>query len=699
MHRLIFFLLFFCVRTVLATETILYVNSENLMNIGSNISIYEDSTNLLNANQVLSLNSFLSSSQEYPNLGVGASSFWIEIQIKNNSNNNNILLELANPMLDEIEFYSINNYEAKLISKYGDILPYFDRDFNHQKFLFNIEIPHGSVKKYLLKIKSWEQISLSLRIGESKKIHEANLIQDLIYGVFFGVIIALIFYNIFIFITVRDKSYLFYVIYILFIALTQATLQGYPFRLFWPNMPNFNNHSLIIFPAIAGMATLEFMKHFLKTKSFTPVLHKGMIFISVIYCIAVTTKFLGMNTLSFNLININSGLISIYALVIAITISIKGYRPAKFFLFSWSIFLIGVISFSLKIEGLLPSNNFTNYTMSIGTAIEVLFLSFALADRINTFRKEKEDAQQKTVEILKENERIVKEQNILLEEKVDERTNELNKTLTNLKETQSQLVDAEKMSSLGLLTAGIAHEINNPINFVSSNINPLRQDLNDLNTLINKYEEVIEEANIPEKSEEINRLKEELDYDYLKTELVTIVDSIENGATRTAEIVSGLRNFSRLDEVDLKKADINEGIESTLTLLKSKLSGIELVKELNPLPIIECFPGKLNQVFMNIITNAIQAVESKNNSGKIIINSSNSNSFVYISIKDNGYGIDQQTQEKIFDPFFTTKDVGEGTGLGLSIVYSIIESHNGTIEVNSVVGEGTEFIIKIPYKE
>ncbi len=384
----------------------------------------------------------------------------------------------------------------------------------------------------------------------------------------------------------------------------------------------------------------------------------------------------------------NAGLVSIYLLTAGIIVYRKGYQPAKFFLAAWVIFLVGVVIFILKDFEILPYNNFTRYTMQIGSAIETVLLSFALAARINEYKKEKEQ--------------LILNQNVMLEQKVEERTHALHTTLNHLKETQSQLVDAEKMASLGQLTAGIAHEINNPINFVSSNIPPLRQDINDLNTIINKYEELTDSSDFNDKLIEIEKLKKELDYNYLKDELNTIVNGIENGASRTSEIVKSLRNFSRLDEDDLIFADVNEGITSTLTLLKSKLSNIEIIKKLAPLPIIECYLGKLNQVFMNILNNAIYAVEhhpTRVEKGSIKVTTIDDTDFIKIIITDNGIGIKEEVKNKIFDPFFTTKDVGEGTGLGLSIVYRIINKHNGKIEVVSKPNLGTTFTIHIPKKQ
>jgi signal transduction histidine kinase len=205
-----------------------------------------------------------------------------------------------------------------------------------------------------------------------------------------------------------------------------------------------------------------------------------------------------------------------------------------------------------------------------------------------------------------------------------------------------------------------------------------------------------------EKRSKLTDYKEELEFDYLRTEIKHLLNGIYNGASRTAEIVKGLRVFSRLDEDDLKIADINEGIESSMIILNNLLGGkIEVVKEYGQIPTIECYPGKLNQVFLNILSNAIYAVKKQfgeEEGGKIIIHTSGDGNHIEIRIKDNGIGMDEKTQSKIFDPFFTTKDVGEGTGLGMSIAYNTIKKHNGSIKVVSAPGEGAEFIIQLPVR-
>jgi len=279
----------------------------------------------------------------------------------------------------------------------------------------------------------------------------------------------------------------------------------------------------------------------------------------------------------------------------------------------------------------------------------------------------------------------------------EEKNVELNEAMTILKEAQEQLVQSEKMASLGQLTAGVAHEINNPINFVSANIKPLKEDLAEIMQCIQLYEQAITENKLETFFEKVEEYKNKTGISFSIEEVKSLLRGIEEGAARTSEIVKGLRNFSRLDQNVVKKTKLNEGIESTLALLHSAYKDrVEIVKDLGQIPEVDCLPGQLNQVFMNIISNAVQAIPGE---GKIFIKTWATDNLVKISIKDTGPGMSDETKKKIFDPFFTTKDVGKGTGLGLSISYGIIQKHNGKIEVESVKGEGAVFIITLPIQQ
>ncbi|WP_392531508.1 AAA family ATPase [Nostoc sp. C117] len=328
-----------------------------------------------------------------------------------------------------------------------------------------------------------------------------------------------------------------------------------------------------------------------------------------------------------------------------------------------------------------------------------------------------------------------------LEQKVKERTQELNdknerlqQAIQELKRTQSQLIQSEKMSSLGQMVAGIAHEINNPINFIHGNIAHASEYVQDVLDLIAVYQQ-----EYPDSSPLIEKKLEEIDIDFIVKDLPKTLDSMKVGSSRIRNIVLGLRNFSRLDESDMKPVDIHEGIDNTLMILQHRLKRtsidtkqvrdrnfreIKIIKEYGNIPEVTCYAGQLNQVFMNVLNNAIDALEEsfvndkeinssrglqtseilekiKNEQGEIrIFTQITDSNMVMIRIADNGSGMTENVRHKIFDPFFTTKLVGSGTGLGLSISYQIIvEKHKGSLTCNSTLGEGTEFLIEIPMQQ
>ncbi|GAX37901.1 sensor histidine kinase [Nodularia sp. NIES-3585] len=284
-----------------------------------------------------------------------------------------------------------------------------------------------------------------------------------------------------------------------------------------------------------------------------------------------------------------------------------------------------------------------------------------------------------------------------LEQRVEERTHELQTILEDLKETQGQLIQTEKMSSLGEMVAGIAHEVNNPVNFINGNIECADEYIQDLLVLINLYQQ-----EYPEPSWIIAEKIAEIDLNFLTNDLSSLLTSMKMGAQRIREIVLSLRNFSRLDESAIKEVNIHEGIDNTLLILNHRINReIAVIKNYGILPLIECYPAQLNQVFMNILSNAIDVLMGQKShlEKQITIETLKLDAhYIKIGIKDNGLGIPPEIINKLFNPFFTTKPVGKGTGLGLSISYQIIEKHKGKIEVISQLGQGTEFIILLPIK-
>jgi two-component system NtrC family sensor kinase len=641
------------------------------------------------------------------NFGTTLDYNWVKFKLVNDSKHNNLILNLENPIVDEVWFYCVHSNNIIDSIHLFESDPVSSRTYKTQFYLFDINIPRGDSATCYLKLYSPKQILVPLTIGSEAYILHIISNSDLLSGLYYGIMLVMLLYNIFIFFTVRDRSYLWYVQYIFWVAITQATLQGYAHRFLWTDNIWLTNNMVYIAGAMAGIATVIFTKSFLQSKTNLPRLNILLTLIIGGDLIALALMFSGYLCNSYNAINATAGIGSLIVIFCASTL-VKNFRPARFYLISYSVFLSGVIVFVLKDYNIVPYNVFTSHSMQLGSAIEAILLSFALADKINIFRTEKEESQAQTLLAVQENERIVREQNVILEVQVSERTRELkvsndglNTALIDLKDAQSQLVESEKMASLGQLTAGIAHEINNPINFVTSNVKPLNRDVLMLIDAVDTLESIAKESTTTvEKQKKIEEYKNDIDYDYLKMEIDQLLKGIGDGAARTAEIVKGLRIFSRLDEDDLKKADINEGLDSTLVIINNLMgNSIQLEKKYANLSLIECYPGKLNQVFLNIISNAIYAIKKKFNGqsgGLLTITTLNDDKFIFVKIADNGTGMDENTRKRLFEPFFTTKDVGEGTGLGLSIVYNTINKHNGQIFVNSEVGIGSEFTIKLP---
>jgi len=641
------------------------------------------------------------------NFGLSSAIYWMKIELPKSAKPSEVL-KIFNGTLSE----------AILYIKEGDTYTqqHFSSDhivespYTSQYPIFELPDATGGCVVYL-QIWSHNVLDLPFYISDQGRIMKSISFDFLNFGVYAGIIIVMLLYNSFLYFSVKDKNYLYYVFYILMVGLAQACLKGYATLILWPSNEWLIGQSVNLSIAMSGIVAIPFVINFLNLRVNAPKFLYILFALVAVYVIGIFMSVSGNYIVAQQVLQVNASLVAVTILVCGGYVFSRGYRPALFLIVSWFFFLSGVMIYILKDVGILAFNTFTNNSILIGSGLEAALLSFALADKINIYKKEKEESQTKALLISKENEELIREQNIVLEQRVEERTHALKEsneslqmTLDHLKETQAQLVEAEKMASLGQLTAGVAHEINNPINFVTSNVTPLKRDVGMVWDAVEAVQQIaLSDQPIEEKEQLIIKYREEQDLEYLKTEIDFLLKGMYEGANRTAEIVKGLRIFSRVDEDSLKFADINEGLESTLVILNSVLrAGITVDKQYGKLPFVECFPGKLNQVFLNIINNAIHAINKKfegGDGGILTISTASDEENVFISIEDNGTGIPEKIQEKIFEPFFTTKEVGEGTGLGMSIAYNTIKKHGGEIKVTSQLGEGTKFTLIIPLKQ
>ncbi len=637
-------------------------------------------------------------------------SLWVKFKLHNKTTLPTLFLSLKYFNVSNIEVYKVINNQIQKIGESGNEKLKKLSDPNDTEYSLDLLLPPNEEYEYIVHIQSVHPVTLPFFI-ESNSIRMGNAnFQHWVIGLYIGIMISIFFYNLFLYSSTKDREYLLYASYVFTWSLAQLAVSGFGYKYFWFNYPLINRYTVISTSALAFISIILFSISFLqlRTNKKLKIIYYSLLILMILCSFSIVSNFLKKNAIAYNTLSLVSFVTAILLLISAIAL-IKKYRPAIFYLVAWSFFLISLIILTLRNINIIPYNNFSVYSSYFGSALETILLSFALANKINILRKESERSRANELATAKENERLVQNQNILLEKQVAERTEELqqsnqdlNKTLLTLKETQAQLVQAEKMSSLGILTAGVAHEINNPINFVSSNIKPLELNIQDLLTIINKYAALhkVPDKEVPALLQEIDTLKKELDLPYITEEIHTLLQTIGEGAKRTADIVEGLRNFSRLDESAFKHANIYDGIESTLMVLRSSIPNkVKIIKEYNADGNIDCYPGQLNQAFMNILVNGLQAIKVKKvvlDNESINIKTRRDEHFMYIYITDTGIGMDEETKSKIFDPFFTTKDVGEGTGLGLSIVHKIIEKHGGEISVVSEIGKGSTFTIKLP---
>jgi two-component system NtrC family sensor kinase len=691
-----------------ATDTLTIHNNESGLLTRNFFTQVEDPGGLMSIRHVMASNArFRHKDLELPFIKYTDSVIWIKFILRNKTTQPYLPVSVNYGIIDGFDLYVVN-------VKNNQIIHLGSTDLHNNKYnskqigrIINCPVLPDSASTIYLRIKSNDSMALPIKVESADLFLKDNVADNLTLGFFMGIIVIMVLYNLLLFILVRDVSYLYYVLYIVFLGLTQWQIRGLGTTIFPVNKSVLNSYIIPITRVCFWYAILLFVYEFLQLhQNILKKYSRYYFLLYVVVSLPLIALLFKQTTITYSLITAGAFINAVALLIIGISLYVQGFKPAKFFMIGWSLFLITILVSIARNKGLVQYSNFTANLILYSSACELILFSVALADRINFYRKQNNEAQAVALTIARENERLITGQNFALENKVKERTQELiesnrnlSTTIENLKSAQIQLIDTEKMASLGQLTAGIAHEINNPINFVSANIKPLRMDFAEIFNLMAYYRELAADPANTNLQQKVNDYSKEIDIDFIKAEVLTLLDGIEDGASRTTEIVQSLRTFSRTDEPTLKPTDINRSILTTLVLLRSTIPyDIEIKPLLDKLPLLNCYPGKINQVFVNLINNSIQAIKAKpvHQNEHILITTKDYPENIVISITDTGAGMTEEVKQHIFDPFYTTKDIGEGTGLGLSIVFGIIEKHHGMIEVVSKPGEGTTFTVMLP---
>ncbi len=624
-----------------------------------------------------------------------AATFWLKLNVQNNSDTLQHLY-IGTSKFDYLTFYILGADGSKSVQQTGTLYPNQLKQLNHGPFSFGeLVIPAAKnaaiyMKVVNTKVPTFQFIQLAPTIFQAdayKFEHGYTWIYNLIFA---GIVFIMLFYNLMIYFITRETNYLYYLGYNFFILFYVYALSGDAIALFFKDA-SYEQNLVLLSGILALMAYVAFGRSVLEIRKHFPFWDKVFVVVILLALLSAVLTLVNLTIIAIPICFTIAIIAYTGILVIAFRLAMRNNSTARYFVIA-SGFYIVMLQFSFsQMLGLIPDSIFglhaNNFTQ-IGICVELTLFSLALGTKINEMRREAYEAQQLLLAASLENEKIVKNQNLVLEQKVQERTGELNKTLSELKATQNQLILNEKMVSMGQMMAGIAHEIKNPLNFVN-NFSELSAEL------------VEEIAQTPDQNEKDSLLQD------LKTNLL----KINQHGKRADSIVATMLLHSRDSGGERSETNINSLCNEFADLayegMKSNIPGLttELIKSFdNGIPKLLVMQQDLSRVILNLLNNAFYAVHQrakladKSFQPQVKISTGLNGNNVFIAISDNGTGMKADIVKKVFEPFFTTKPTGEGTGLGLSISFDIVKAHGGELKLDSTEGEGTTFTILLPIK-
>lgn len=598
--------------------------------------------------------------------GYSADSHWLRMTFRSLAPAPQSVFLRLSRTLDHAELYSVGPAGPALMQREGSALPFAQRQIPEDQLVFNLLLEPGKEQRYLLHVQGADAISLNATVWSTRAFVDSGQHLATATGVYYGVMLAMILYNLFVFLSLRERAYLFYVIFQVGFTLMQAALDRTAARYLFPEVAGWTAKAEIVFAGLALFGAIRFADEFLEIAAHLPRLHQALRLLAIggillLLCGLVSSHSYVQQAGSVFVIGASLSL-----LLVGILAWWRGSRDAPIFLVAWTALLlnnmveiatatVASVSFALPVQ-----------TMRVLSVTEAMLLSLGLAARIRAVRRER-DAHRSELE--RSRAAYTKD----LEAQVAARTQEIAQALSSLRQAQDQLVRQARLATLGRLVAGLVHEMGNPLNFVLGGGRELARHLAKLRAAAPSLE--------PDADQALSRIER-------ATQLV------QTGSERIQRVVEGIRAWGSPAAAPLAKIDVLAELETVLLLVEDRLEkqGIRVHRDLEPLPLLRSRKGELGQVFLNLILNALQVMPD---GGTLRITGRVASDQLAISITDSGPGVPAELRESIFDPFFTTRAAGEGMGLGLSISRDIVEWHGGKLTLLPE-GPGATLLVTLP---
>ena len=632
---------------------------EGIVENGFTPSYYRDGSNQATIKQIIN-QKFKPIKSEIFNFGLDTATFWIKMTRQSEKIFTDNILFIDQSRLKLAEMYVLKKDNVIQIDPHNSSL-YTNNKLSQGK-IFKLPTSLNKDDVIFLRLRATETFLAPVSIRSEGSLLSTFSLRGIIFGFYTGIMAIMFVYNLFLFIIIRDKSYLYYIFYIMFTWLTQISIQGYSSDYFWQSGSTIDNYSVVLFSSLTLVFTSLFTLSFLNTRVFSKNWHKLItIFFYLTLVNLVILAVFGIYA-AFAIMQILTVTGTILALSAANFVYFKRhFKPAGYYLVAWSVLLIGAILFIMKDYEFIPYNNFTIYLLQIASAIEVMLLSFALADKINFFKKENEVAQAQALNASLENQKLIREQNIVLEKKVKERTEEL---VTKNKELEISNYELQQFASVA------SHDLQEPLRKIQI------------------YCSIIKDRFLSADPEGLNNM-----------------NRVMLATKRMRELIDDLLDYSRLSiNSFFKKSDIGELVSEIIGDLELPIKEKDAIINVGPMPEIEVIPGQIRQVFQNLLINSLKFSKADqrpeiNISAQIFkADQDDKNDYCRIEVSDNGIGFEEKYVDKIFAIFqrLNPREAYAGTGIGLAIVKKIIEKHNGTITAKSQEGIGSTFIMTLP---